>query len=368
MVAEADELEVHHEILPDFFSASDEGDRLDLPPIEPTTLFVLEHLSKDAWPAFVTRCRAPICICQLNSNDADPLVLFDVNLYSKPWDTSEQPPLNPVGSGNDAVANQSHPITIMIPNSPRSVLSESGYHVILESEKKGDLSVTDLYKPNPGRLLNLNFFYLGGLDWTIEGQRGPALLDQAIRGVEEIFSQADIKIGMIKQFEVLGGLRERFEFIDQRYGILEELPHLFSLSAGEVSPAINLFFVRQVHDSLAVSGGMPGPMGLHGTGGSGIAFSTDLLDNQNNLTKAIAHEIGHFLGLFHTSEINGQVLDPLPDTQECRLDRDLDGDGQLDPSECEGFGTDNLMFWTISSGTMISADQAKVLQAAPILQ
>jgi hypothetical protein len=60
----------------------------------------------------------------------------------------------------------------------------------------------------------------------------------------------------------------------------------------------------------------------------------------------MAHEGGHFLGLFHTSERSGLAHDPLLDTPECTRADDANGDGRLDWNECTGKDTANLMFWS----------------------
>ena len=87
---------------------------------------------------------------------------------------------------------------------------------------------------------------------------------------------------------------------------------------------------------------------MHGTGGSGIAIATDMMaGDPARMGRTLAHELAHFLGLFHTSEADGRVYDALEDTPECRLEDDGDGDG-LDPADCESLGADNLMFWSVS--------------------
>jgi hypothetical protein len=214
----------------------------------------------------------------------------------------------------------------------------------------------------------VNLFYVGGQDWAPAGDRGPPLLEQALDEFERIYAQAGLALGEVRQYHVVGGLRERLSFIELRYGVLEMLPDLLALSAGSRYPAINLFFVRQLSDTVAISGGTPGPLGMNGTGASGIALSADMFDDAGKLGRVIAHEVGHYLGLFHTSEMEGAVLDPLPDTAECRIDRDQDGDGILTVQECTGYGADNLMFWAAGGGTRISGQQASVLRAALILQ
>ncbi len=89
-----------------------------------------------------------------------------------------------------------------------------------------------------------------------------------------------------------------------------------------------------------------------------------------------AHEMGHFLGLFHTSEYTGSSHDPVVDTPECSGSRDVNGSGSLEVEECAGLGDDNLMFWTPFNSWMgihpaqdvLTQDQRTVLRYAPIAQ
>jgi hypothetical protein len=81
----------------------------------------------------------------------------------------------------------------------------------------------------------------------------------------------------------------------------------------------------------------------------------------------LMHEISHQMGLFHTSELNGAVIEPLSDTAACHPERDANGDGQLEPAECKGAGADNLMFWA-GVGYELSAQQREILQRSLILR
>ena len=66
--------------------------------------------------------------------------------------------------------------------------------------------------------------------------------------------------------------------------------------------------------------------------------------------------MGHQLGLFHTTEKEGTVFDILSDTPECSWSsQNNDTDAFVSAEECDGFGGDNLMFWTTWSSTSRSA-------------
>ena len=71
----------------------------------------------------------------------------------------------------------------------------------------------------------------------------------------------------------------------------------------------------------------------------------------------------------------GTLFDILSDTPECGISRDSDSDGVLSAEECDGYGGDNLMFWTIWSPSSqasgkkqnkLSIDQQHVLKFSPI--
>ena len=146
---------------------------------------------------------------------------------------------------------------------------------------------------------------------------------------------------------------------------------------------VNLFFVEdQLSGESAaygVSGGLPGPTGI-ASSWSGVlnfltAHATGTTLNTQLLGETAAHEMGHWLGLYHTSESTGTSFDPLSDTAECPISRDNDSDGKVYPEECDGYGADNVMFWTAWSTSsqaagkkqeIISSEQKYVLKYSPI--
>ena len=139
---------------------------------------------------------------------------------------------------------------------------------------------------------------------------------------------------------------------------------------------LEIAFVDTFVDSpttLGIAAGIPGPMGAQGTAGSAVVVSVDShLDVDGEVDTRLmggtmAHELGHQLGLYHTTDSDGWQHDVLADTPECDTSYDRDGDGYLTAEECADAGGDNFMFWT--SGNLVqetcTADQAAVLDASP---
>ncbi len=148
------------------------------------------------------------------------------------------------------------------------------------------------------------------------------------------------------------------------------------------SDAVNIFFIEEFSGSnlLGNTAGMPGSMGdvnsWNGVLASLEAHATGSSLNSQLLGETAAHVIGLQLGLFHTTESNGTLFDILSDTPECHAStQDNDSSGSVTAEECEGYGAENLMFWTSwttssqSAGKKqetLSSHQQYVLKYSPI--
>jgi hypothetical protein len=129
-------------------------------------------------------------------------------------------------------------------------------------------------------------------------------------------------------------------------------------------------------DTLGIAGGIPGPNGVAGAASAGVLVAVDPhLDESGAvdvlvMAETIAHELGHQLGLFHTSEADGRSHDPLGDTDECDASRDDDGDGDVSAEECAAVGGRNLMFWVSASFPQreLSPWQRRVLELQPVVR
>ena len=355
-------------------------DSLELPPSAARTLFVLEHMGDDSWPvpSSSSRCRPPLCARKLAAGEH---TLFALDALADLKDG----PDNPVAQGNYV-----NPLTLLIPNGPRAQPSGDGYQLELESKRPGALRLTRLSRRSSGQRLDLNLFYVGARGLVPDGARGVPRLEAALEELERILEPAEIYLGEVRQVLVQGELLRRgtplpnaevsagFQTLLSQYQVLPQLPELFRLSAGAANRALNVFFIADIDsrgsggDVGAIAGGTPVPLGMHGTPGSGIVVAADMfLDDADatELGRTLAHELGHALGLFHTTEVDGLVFDPLPDTPVCTLASDRSRDGALDALECAADGGDNLMFPTSDTeGTTLTPQQIEVLRSALILQ
>ncbi len=130
------------------------------------------------------------------------------------------------------------------------------------------------------------------------------------------------------------------------------------------APSVPVFLVRSLGGAAAVTGSTPGTWGIFGEGATGVVIAMDTMAGRD-LGLVLAHEIGHYFGLVHTSERDGQVIEAFEDTVECRQDRDLDAGGTVTAEECPE-GAENLMHWA-ATGTSLSPQQAAWLHAVPLL-
>jgi hypothetical protein len=149
-----------------------------------------------------------------------------------------------------------------------------------------------------------------------------------------------------------------------------------------VTEGVNLFFIKDYSDSESMgnAAGIPGSMGIANSW-NGVLISLAAHVSGSTLKSQLlgetaAHEMGHQLGLFHTTEPGGTVFDILTDTAEClNSTKDFDGNEKMSAEECEGYGGDNVMFWTPwnpssrSAGKKqetLSSHQQHVLKYSPI--
>jgi hypothetical protein len=192
-------------------------------------------------------------------------------------------------------------------------------------------------------------------------------------------------------------------------GPCDPLQQLFTTST-EPSRGVNLFLIHKLIDNtpglagttvVGIDGTIPGPSGFPGTIASGAAvgvFGEFGIGACSGGTPSIsacgtdrvayiaAHEAGHWLGLYHTTESDGANFDPLTDTPTCACSACVTdsvlkakcgtANAEVDANYCVSSGStcgggDNLMFWLLDptySRGKLSPDQGQVMRLNPAVR
>ena len=248
----------------------------------------------------------------------------------------------------------------------RSAFGGGDYQLELDTNSSDICSV--IYPTlSTGSRLRVNLILVGidGLDAS--SAKTDRDIAQAMEVVNAIYGTMGISVEVAQFIDASPQVRDQYRIIRDFYDV-------FNLVATSTSPgpsaedslSVNVFLIEdfQVSEApglLGVSTGIPGMAGLHGNSGSGLVFSAISLGDDNRaLGQTMAHEIGHFVGLRHTTEHLGLDHDPITDTPEC-LFPDL---GFICPD------ADNFMFaYALGANQTKTTDgQAFVVTRSPLVQ
>lgn len=293
-------------------------------------------------------------------------LLFDLENY-----LTSQVRILPVNDGD---------FGMLFPNSPRVPIEAGKYTFkVLNEGGSGTGRVIVLYKRSAGLIsggkLNVNFWFaqLSGLNAGNAATH--TAFQTAVTEMRNIYKTAGVDLGTISYFDIPTAQAGTFRVIDSTEGKDSELRKLFEISAGAPNNAMNFFMVESISGAqpgfviLGVAGGIPGIPFEQGTNASGVAVSVqDLSMGPAGVGRTMAHEGGHWLGLWHTTEQNGKLFDPLPDTPECPSSNDANSNDIVTSDECVNNGADNLMFWQAGpTASKMAGNQGFVLQRNPVV-
>ena len=275
------------------------------------------------------------------------------------------------------------------------------------AENTYDVSVVT--RAAPGTVMDVAFSIATDAFTEANAATDPSV-QRMVQTYKDIFGQVGIGVNAV--FHDLSATdKARFgtNISATESGPCSELNQMFTLSGAHPGNTMNVFLVGGLRDASGTAGGtivgidgtIPGPSSYNGTVNSGaVVNAADLFAKASptscsgarniggcgadKVAYIAAHESGHFLGLFHTTEQEGADFDPLNDTPKCPClncssDRSICGSTGpgapfITADRCVSLpscgGGDNLMFWFLQSGVSagtLSTQQSQLIRLNPLV-
>jgi hypothetical protein len=281
----------------------------------------------------------------------------------------------------------------IFPHTPHYSISNGAYPFRVRSFKAAsNTHVTAIinHRTNPaGGTLSVNLIFCGIPDINSSNALNNSNFQVLFGEFMRIYALVNISIEVAGLFDCAPADAGRLTFLNPLNGELGDLV----ANGGRISNnAMNFFFVQGFENQpgfLGITAKIAGPAILQGTRYSGVVTTT--LDGPiGDLTQAdlvmqgatMAHEGGHFMGLYHTTERFGtgatgtglpawELADPINDTPACPVANDVNQDGVVSATECLSLDGRNLMFWLAEDGIdqdQLTDGQKLVLHRHPYLQ
>ena len=276
--------------------------------------------------------------------------------------------------------------------------------------------VTVITKPGPiasTGTIDVAFYLVTSLPITSATAVTDPDLQRVVSTLRTLFAKAGLCLGSVTFYDVPAWAKARYATgvnadTSDPCGTLSQM-----LTLAIPAQAMNFFLVDDIQSAstgggtvVGVDGTIPGPSSFGGTIASGVAVSAAYLGKTMSLGACnggvslacgddviafiAAHEAGHFLGLYHTTEAVGAYFDPVADTPTCPCPvckpaastatcQTAFGpppaspylvDGQDCTASAKCSGGDNLMFWQLSSHSqgLVSPEQGAIVRANPLVR
>jgi hypothetical protein len=273
---------------------------------------------------------------------------------------------------------------IMIPPEPsRTSMLEVGTWEVLADTTADKLCLSAVASGEPGTDLDLVVYVVGVSAFDAASAPAAPHWNTTLDVVAAVLAQSGIRLDVddIHYFDA-------DLMTEARFALLRSADDFYELVATSERPPrsvgdlrLNVFLIRGFGGELGggllgIASGVPGVAGVHGTEDSGIVFGVDDYLEVEDVGEGVsgaeyvgyvmAHEIGHFLGLFHTTELFGGI-DPLPDTPMCPGLGTLQSVAQM-REVCPD--VDNLMFPLALPGQIgtLTAGQEATMKLNPLVR
>ncbi len=224
----------------------------------------------------------------------------------------------------------------LYPNEPTQSVEEGTYQIIVRgtdafngSNLSEDIKVyvyTPQSKPEETCGVRLDFLVD---DAALSLASFDAAVARIVQEVDLNYRQIGIKVTDYQTYRV--DLQSSDIDLDDGsvVGVVDEVLAKTVSNGAARENSIHILLVRRIggsanptFDPAGYSMGLPGRY-AHDRGTAAVMVSTELYADGSGaldvegLASSLAHEIGHYLGLYHTSERNGRDHDPIADTPEC---------------------------------------------------
>jgi hypothetical protein len=216
---------------------------------------------------------------------------------------------------------------------------ERGAHAYSLATNSSSVCHYLLEESAPGTKLDINVYLVGIPNITTQNAANNPSFQSVYNTFNELYAPAGVSLGNIRYYTLSPADTQRFQILrsDADASAMVALSEIPGDTRDQVL-SLNVFFVRSMGGPFARQGvlglslGLPGPAGLHGTQGSGVVFTSEYMgttfrdpndgstvDGDEYTGIIFAHEVGHYLGLFHTIDAGGgrASYDPILDTPEC---------------------------------------------------
>jgi len=278
-------------------------------------------------PATVSIDVPPVAISLQLQIETDPSAEIDL-LWSSITTPNGQWAINGEGAIYQIGISEAEPWAGGIPNHPNNSWQAGTYTAYPYAEGPDapglELGSTALIKrsfgdPEAG-LIDLDFYFVPDIGLTASTAPTDPNFIAFVDALDSVLAGADLGIGELRYFDTYGS------YYNHIYGF-EEIHVLLSESNTNSDRRLNVFLVDELEvpdfQLFGIASHIPGPALASGSAQSGVIMVSGFI-NQGDAWSAAAlagHEIGHYLGLYHTSEIGGGHHDPLNDTPvSCNAD------------------------------------------------
>jgi hypothetical protein len=265
-------------------------------------------------------------------------------------------------------------LPVLVPVSPDlpAVAGEWSMNFFIDaSELPATVSCSALARTgetSSSNLIDVNIVFVGvdgiSAGMTAQAAESDDTVQAVVTGLGDLWSDLGVSLGTVRYSDFAGDVASATTI--EGYSEFGNL-----LRTVDDGAELTFFMVQDIDlgdgaSILGLSGGPPGVAGHGGTSKSGVVINVaNVAASPEQVSLIMAHEGGHFLGLFHPTENDLGGQDPLGDTPVCS---DSDGDGSLTSAECAGSGSENVMWPTAQVGTATSftSDQGWVVARNPI--